>query len=129
MPEVPLNDVTPPSAGVEDKPQLRTKAATFIERSLGKALPNSAFDFGLILSIITTLIPVITGCFGSARRVKHAVKTGDDAFIVANFRAAHQNGLSPAESVRYALAMKEECKAATDDEIEEFIQLASESSW
>lgn len=130
MPEETLNEMTPAAVAPQpaaDRPQLNVKAASYIERALGRALPNSAFDFGLILSIITTLIPVITGCFGSARRVKQSVKTGDDAFVVANFRAAIKQGLSPAESVRFALEMKSECQQATDDEIDEFIQLAVET--
>lgn len=119
-----MPEATPPvPVPATDQPRLTLKAAAFIERALGKALPNSAFDAGLIISIITALIPVITGCFGSARRVRQSVKTGDDAFIVAAFRSAHKQGLSPAESVKFALELKSECQNASDQDIDEFIQL------
>lgn len=106
---------------------LNLKAAKYIETSLGKAVPEAAFSFALILSIITALAPILTNCFGSTRRVRKSIKTGDDAFLVANFKAANKEGLSPSESVRFAVTMKEECAKASDDDVEEFMLLCKET--
>lgn len=108
--------------------RLNSKGAKYIETALGKAMPDAAFSFALILSIITALAPVLGKCFGSTRRVRKSIKTGDDTFLVANFRAANSQGLSPAESVGYALEMRTQCKDATDDDIDEFIGLCVDTN-
>lgn len=112
--------------------QLTIKGARFVQESVVEALkddenPNAdpAFDFGIILAIITALVPIFGGsCFAS--RIKESIKTGDTAFILTNFKVARSQKLSPAQSVRYVYAMKTRCAEATDDDIDEFIQLCQE---
>lgn len=111
----------------EETSRLKAKGAERIEKALGKAMPDAAFDFGLILAIITALAPVLTNCFNS-RRIRKSIKGGDDTFVVANFRAAHSKGLSVGESVAFALEMKAECAGASDDEIDEFVTLCAETT-
>ncbi len=113
-----------------EQPSLGIKAEEYITNAVSKAVgADAAFSFALILSIITALAPVLTGCLGNARRMRKSIKEGNGTFLLANFRAAHEKGgLTPGESAAYALEMRVQCAKATDDEIDEFVSMCVESA-
>lgn len=94
------------------------KVESALQEELGE---DAAINIGIILSIISTLLPIIQNCFGGA---KATIQDGGDAAMVAVWRAVVASGY---QGDRGALTLRlvGMGKASTDAEINEVMQTAA----
>lgn len=88
---------------------------------------HAAINFGVILQLISTLMPIITNCFGampSRASARAVIRGGGDAVKIGIWRAVVASGY---EGDRGSLTMRlaESATKATDQEIDEALETAA----
>lgn len=95
-----------------------TKVEGAIREEVGA---EAAIDIGIILTIISTLLPIIQNCFGGA---KAAIQSGGDAAWVAAWRAVVASGYQGDRGALTERLVKVGMEA-TDQEVNEVMQTAA----